>query len=109
MLEGGLLPNIGRYEVKSVLGQGAMGKVYLAYDPTKKREVAVKVLTVDTQDQDLRARFDLEIRAIATLKHPNIVELYDSSVSDPKQLYLVMEYVPGVSLYALQTKHGRLD
>lgn len=100
------MPNIDRYQVKQLLGQGAMGKVFLAHDPKAQRDVAIKVLTVDRQDRDLCERFGLEMRAIAALKHPNIIELYEASGPDTEQLYFTMEYVPGASLYGLQGKYG---
>jgi serine/threonine-protein kinase len=98
--------SIDRYTIKRVLGQGAMGKVYLAEDPKLDRPVAIKVLATRLSDEEIRGRFRLEARAIAALKHPNIVELYDYSGKDAPDLYLVMEYVPGPSLYHLISQRG---
>jgi eukaryotic-like serine/threonine-protein kinase len=100
---------IDRYEVKRLLGQGAMGKVYLAIDPKLDRKVAIKVLSTGRGDDEIRRRFRLEARAIAALKHPNIVELYDYSGEDAEDLYLVMEYVPGLSLYHLVNDRGPMS
>ena len=100
---------IDRYEVKRLLGQGAMGKVYLAIDPKLDRKVAIKVLSTGRGDTEMRRRFRLEARAIAALKHPNIVELYDYSGEDAEDLYLVMEYVPGLSLYHLINDRGPMS
>jgi serine/threonine-protein kinase len=100
---------IDRYEVKRLLGQGAMGKVYLAEDPKLDRQVAIKVLTYGVSDPSIRRRFRLEAKAIAALKHPNIVELYDYSGEDAADLYLVMEYVPGLSLYHLIASRGPMS
>ncbi len=98
---------VDRYQVKRLLGQGAMGKVYLAHDPKLDRKVAIKVLnTSNNNDPNMRKRFVLEARAIAALKHPNIVELYDYSGAEAPDLYLVMEYVPGLSLYQLMSERG---
>ena len=72
---------IDRYEVKRLLGQGAMGKVYLASDPKLDRKVAIKVLSTGRGDTELRRRFRLEARAIAALKHPNIVTAFDAKVA----------------------------
>jgi serine/threonine-protein kinase len=100
---------IDRYEIKRLLGQGAMGKVYLATDPKLDRKVAIKVLSTGRGDTELRRRFRLEARAIAALKHPNIVELYDYSGEEAEDLYLVMEYVPGLSLYHLVNDRGPMS
>jgi serine/threonine-protein kinase len=100
---------IDRYTVKRLLGQGAMGKVYLARDPKIDRQVAIKVLTPGSNDADIRERFRLEAKAIAALKHPNIVELYDYSGEDAPDLYLVMEYVPGLSLFHLVSHRGPMS
>lgn len=82
-----------------------MGRVYLATDPKLGRQVAVKVLGTNADDEAIR-RFRLESRAIAALKHPNIVELYDYSGEGAADLFLVMEYIPGPSLDALVRHNG---
>jgi serine/threonine-protein kinase len=97
---------IDRYTVERLIGQGAMGKVYLASDPKLGRQVAIKVLAANATDESLRKRFGLEARAIAALKHPNIVELYDYSGEGAADLFLVMEFVPGPSLDAILRQHG---
>lgn len=97
---------IDRYEVQRLIGQGAMGKVYLAFDPKLGRKVAIKVLATSGAEEAVRQRFRLEARAVAALKHPNIVELYDYSGEGAADLFLVMEYVPGSSLDALTRQHG---
>jgi eukaryotic-like serine/threonine-protein kinase len=98
--------HIDRYEVQRLIGQGAMGKVYLAFDPKLARQVAVKVLATGAADEAVRQRFRLEARAIAALKHPNIVELYDYSGENAADLFLVMEYIDGPSLESLVRQHG---
>jgi eukaryotic-like serine/threonine-protein kinase len=100
--------SIDRYEVKRLIGQGAMGRIYLATDPKLGRDVAVKVLTAGKSDTAVRQRFRLEARAIAALKHPNIVELYDYSGEDASELFLVLEYVPGRALGTLLTERGAM-
>ncbi len=99
---------IDRYEIRKVLGEGATSKVYLAHDPKMDREVAVKLLASNAPFE-VRERFRLEAKAIATLKHPNIVELYDYSGPDAADLFLVMEYVPGSSLYVITREHGPMS
>ncbi len=100
--------HVDRYEVVRLLGEGAAGKVYLARDPKLGRDVAVKVLRTGV-DPSFRRRFVAEAQAIARLKHPNIVALHDYSGEQSSELYLVMEYVPGLSLFALTQEHGPMS
>jgi eukaryotic-like serine/threonine-protein kinase len=89
--------SIGKYHLVRRLGQGAMGQVYLAEDPYIGRSVAVKVmLTTGEEDEQ---RFLHEARIIGALSHPNIVVLHDFGFHEGRP-FLVMEYVPGVSLQA---------
>ncbi|MEW6277962.1 MAG: protein kinase [Candidatus Eremiobacterota bacterium] len=85
---------LGPYEVLECLGQGSTGKVYLAHDPRLERKVAVKVLS-DMEERRLQ-RFSMEARALATLSHPGIVEVYDLSLSPVP--YYAMELVDGKNL-----------
>jgi eukaryotic-like serine/threonine-protein kinase len=90
----------GRYEVQHEIGEGAMGRVYRAFDPLLRRSVAVKTvkpesLTRDTAEEYLR-RFRREAQAAGRLSHPNIVSIYDVSED-----YFVMEFVEGISLQSL--------
>ncbi len=101
------IERIGRYKVKSVLGQGGMATVYHAYDPNFERDVAIKVLTVTLQsDAQFRARFDREAKTIAQLEHPAIVPVYDFGEQDG-QPYIVMRYMSGGTL-ADRLKNGAL-
>lgn len=94
-----LLPaQIGRYQIKALLGRGGMAVVYLAFDPYMERRVAVKALLKDRQyDEGLRSRFKRESRMVASLNHPAIVPVYDFGEED-EQPYLVMRYMEGGSL-----------
>lgn len=93
----------GRFEVKKLLGRGAMGTVYLAEDPVIGRQVAIKVLrtqvsVVDSDDvAEIVERFEREFRSAGTLTHPNIVTVYDVGQQD-EQPFIAMEYVRGESL-----------
>lgn len=98
--------HIGRYEIQRTIGQGGMGTVYLARDPKLNREVAVKVLAPHVDDPELRRRFETEAQVIATLRHPNIIQIYDYSDVDSPSMYLVMEYVPGPTLFDLLHERG---
>lgn len=102
------IERIGRYQVKSILGQGGMAVVYHAYDPNFERDVAIKVLTVTLQsDAQFRARFEREAKTIALLEHPAIVPVYDFGEQD-SQPYIVMRYMSGGAL-ADRLKDGALS
>ena len=93
---------IGRYRVQSRLGEGATSEVFLARDDFRERLVAIKRVraahTVEGADQHYRSHFfDAEAALAGKLQHPNVVEIFDA-VPDPVMPYLVMEYVPGVTL-----------
>jgi eukaryotic-like serine/threonine-protein kinase len=68
---------LGAYEVKRLIGHGAMGTVYLARHEALDRTAAVKVMQAITDDPVAVGRFNREGRAIALLRHPNIVTVYD--------------------------------
>ena len=98
---------LGQYEVQDFIGQGAMGLVYRAYHPQLERTGAVKVLQAIAPDRDTAARFRREAQAIAQLRHPNIVNVYDFGeyLGTP---YMIVEYVPGGNL-ADRLSEGRLE
>lgn len=87
--------HISHYEIRRVLGQGGMGTVYLAMDPGLQRQVALKVLRADTEDQ--RERFRREARIVARLQHPNIVAIYAVGEHE-QQPFIAMEYIEGEPL-----------
>ena len=85
---------LGRYEIVALLGAGGMGEVYEARDTRLDRTVAIKVLpTPVAHDSDRLSRFEDEARAIASLNHPHICQLYDIGPG-----YLVLEYINGQPL-----------
>ncbi|HEY0829701.1 MAG TPA: serine/threonine-protein kinase, partial [Candidatus Dormibacteraeota bacterium] len=98
---------LGQYEVQDFIGQGAMGLVYRAYHTQLERVGAVKVMQAISPDADTVARFRHEAQAIAKLRHPNIVDVYDFGEFDGTP-YMIVEYVPGGSL-AGRMNQGRLD
>jgi serine/threonine protein kinase len=98
---------LGQYEVQDFIGQGAMGLVYRAYHAQLQRTGAVKVLQGIAPDADSTARFRHEAQAIAQMRHPNIVNVYDFGEHDGTP-YMIIEYVPGGSL-ANRLSQGPLD
>ncbi len=91
---------LGRYQIVSEIGQGAMGIVYKAIDPIIDRTVAIKTINLNLSRQDLEeyeARFRQEIKAAGRLNHPNIVTLYDVGNTD-KVAYMAMEFLEGQEL-----------
>jgi len=100
MREGETKPTLGRYEILSELGQGAMGTVYLGKDPKINREVAVKTLRyeeVPNQLEEVKARFFREAEAAGKLAHPNIVTIFDVG-EDHDTAYIAMELLNGEDL-----------
>ncbi len=97
----GLPTTIGRYVVLDLVGRGAMGEVYAAYDPKLNRKVAIKVLRVrpgaDIVDPKLRLRMVREAQSIAKLSHPNVVVVHDVGAVD-SQVFVAMEFVDGQTL-----------
>ena len=98
-----------RYELLEQLGKGGMAVIYRARDLTLERSVAVKLLREDfSRDPVFQERFRREARAAANLSHPNIVTVHDFGL-DRGQLFLVMEYVPGLDLKAVIQQRGRFS
>ena len=90
---------LGPYEIRSRLGQGGMGVVYLAQDPRLKRQVAIKLLTADlTRDASAKQRFLQEAQAASALDHPNICNIHEINETGDGRLYLVMAYYAGETL-----------
>jgi eukaryotic-like serine/threonine-protein kinase len=94
---------LGPYEVQEFIGQGAMGFVYKAYHAQLERTGAVKVLQGIAVGPDAVVRFRHEAQAIAQMRHPNIVNVYDFGEFDGTP-YMIVEYVPGGSLAGKMTQ-----
>jgi len=89
---------LGRYEVRSLIGAGGMGEVYLAQDTQLRRPVALKLLPANfTQDEDRLRRFEQEAYAASALNHPNILTIYEIGHTDSNR-FISMEYVEGETL-----------
>ncbi len=96
----------GRYRILNQLGQGGMATVYLAEDPLLNRLVAIKVIQAHlSSNSSLMDRFTVEAKTIASLRHINIVEVFDFGAQDDQQ-YLVMEYIDGQNLQAICAAQG---
>ena len=91
-------PEFGPYRIRSVLGEGGMGVVYLAERPDLGSRAAVKILRDAWLSADRRERFAAEQRTLAQLRHPSIAQLYDAGTLADGTPWFVMEYVEGVSL-----------
>src|SRR3981189_2914002 len=98
---------LGQYEVQDFIGQGAMGFVYRPYHSQLERTGAVKILQAIVPDPDTTARFRHEAQAIAQMRHPNILNVYDFGEYQGTP-YMIVEYVPGGSLGGRLSK-GQLD
>jgi serine/threonine protein kinase len=98
-----------QWSVRSVLGRGGMGAVYLAHQADLDRDVAIKLLPIESSaDEPMVERFRREARTLARLKHPGIVSLHEAGVTTEGHFFFVMEYVKGRPLSEL-IHAGRLS
>ncbi len=107
---GGLMTGtrIGPYEVMELLGRGGMAEVYKGRHSRLERMVAIKVLPASlASEADFRARFEREARSIASLRHPNIVQMFDFGDVEGTY-YMVMEYISGKDLAHLMSETNPL-
>jgi len=98
---------IGSYKILETLGEGGMGIVYLAEQVTPiRRRVALKVIKLGMDTEQVLARFESERQALAILNHPNIAKVFDAGIAEQGRPYFVMEYVPGlpISLFCDQRR-----
>lgn len=87
--------SVGRYVILEEVGRGGMGRVYRAYDPKLRREVALKLVL--TKSAEAEARTTREAQAMAALSHPNVVPVYDVDLFEGR-LYIAMEFIAGHTL-----------
>lgn len=105
-----MISQLGRYEIISELGQGAMGVVYKARDPLIDRIVAIKTINLgmaQDEEDEYEGRFYQEARAAGRLNHPNIVTIYDVGKCG-EIAYIAMEFLEGRELRDLIRENGRL-
>ncbi len=99
----------GRYQIRSRIARGGMATVYLATDLRLERRVAIKVMHGHlADDSKFKERFIQEARSAARLAHPNVVNVFDQG-QDSDMAYLVMEYLPGITLRDLLNEHKLLN
>jgi len=108
---GDTIPTLGRYEIISELGKGAMGTVYLGRDPKINRQVAIKTMALSqefeaTELEEVKERFFHEAEIAGMLNHPNIVTIFDAG-DEHDLAYIAMEYLNGIDLVPY-TKKGKL-
>ncbi len=104
--------HIGKYEIRRVIGKGAMGTVYEGFDPVIERPVAIKTILAEylagVESEEAVARFKREAQAGGRLQHPAIVAVYEYG-EDDQLAYIVMEYVDGRPLRALLREGVRFE
>src|SRR5699024_10461120 len=102
-----------RYEVLEKIGQGGMAVVYKAKCNLLNRFVAIKILKDEfIDDENFNRKFERESQAVASLSHPNILNIYDVGVEEfdgKRYPYIVMEYIKGKTLKQLIRKKGKLS
>lgn len=101
-----------RYKILHNIGKGSMGVVYRAIQLSTGREMAVKFLktgTSPTADEALTKRFQREAKTLSSLKHPNIVTLFDFGFTEANEPYIVTEFLHGLTLTTILREHGHLN
>ncbi len=104
---------IGKYELQERLGSGGITEVWKAFDTGLHRNVAIKLLHADLQnDPDFIKRFEREARIVASMHHPNIVQIHEFEIAQPPVsesaiAYLVMDFVEGPTLADYIAKTSR--
>jgi eukaryotic-like serine/threonine-protein kinase len=103
------VPVLAKYDVLEELGHGGMATVYRANDKRLHRDVAIKVLHPHLRESsEIAHRFAVEAKAVAKLRHPNIVEVFDVSSEEENEQYLVVELVRGPTLRKILQQRGAL-
>ena len=97
---------LGNFEIVKMIGRGGMGVVYLANDTKLDRSVAIKTMPAELADNTrAHTRFQREAKALASLNHPNIAVIYDMIEDSEGSGYLVLEYIPGLTLAEIGRAH----
>ena len=106
-----LQPSFPQYEIRSLLGRGGMGAVYLGWQKSLDRLVAIKILPPQVEDTagSFAERFKREAKAMARFSHPGIVPVFDAGETPEGLLYFVMEYIEGTDLQKMVATQGALS
>lgn len=96
---------IGRFEVIERIGEGFHGKLYLCWDPTLKRKVALKIITQAQGDSVIAQKIVDEALMVAQITHPNVIPIYEASIENNTPV-MVFEFVQGVTLKEYLEHHG---
>lgn len=99
---------LGQYRLEREIGEGGMGKVFLARHALLKRPTAVKMLKPHMATDEIVARFEREVQLASQLVHPNTVEIYDYGRTREGVFYYVMEYLEGETLDRIVLEHGAM-
>lgn len=99
---------IGQYRLGEMIGEGGMGRVYLAEHSMLKRPTALKMLKEGQMTEDAIHRFEREVRLASKLTHHNTIEIYDFGRSEDGIFYYAMEYLPGLTLAELINREGAI-
>jgi serine/threonine-protein kinase len=100
---------VGRYRLQAPIGKGGMGDVWLAWDLSLRRNIALKILRVSAApDSDTLKRFEREAHAAGQLRGPHVVRVFDFGASEDGLYYIAMEYLPGMDLATMVEQYGPL-
>ena len=103
------ISEVGPYQVQELLGEGGMGRVYLAEHALLCRQSAVKVLTGGSNDLSVIGRFEREVQLASQLTHPNTISIYDFGRNEDGLFYYAMEYINGAHLGQLVEFAGPIE
>jgi serine/threonine protein kinase len=101
--------HVGRYELRRLLGRGAMGEVWAAWHQGLRQEVALKILPIERADAAAVERFEREVMATTKLRHPNTVRVYDFGLTREGLWYYAMELLEGETASELVAREGPLS
>ena len=102
------IKQLGQYTLEKKIGEGGMGKVYIARHALLRRPTAIKLISGAKVDAENLSRFEHEVQLTSQLTHPNTIEIYDYGHTHDGVFYYVMEYLPGIDLARLIEEDGAI-